>query len=328
MRAPGWAEELGWLARGVPPRRIGYGEGPLTAVRRARHGAQRRPFTVCLLDATPVAARLAPAQAFWINSRSRTWRAVVDEPAAADLLWVFTEDPLAPDTHAELAAAIARARPGTPVLNPLETYDAYHRADCFERLAAAGVRVPPSRFGPADVGRTPVVYKEAGTQGGRKVLAPYDGPRAGMRTFGFEDGRGPDGRVRRYRAFFLAGEVLAETVIVSAHWESRQSTLVDAELTFEPTGHEVDQIRRLGRTLGLDWFADDYLRRRGDGLPIFLDVNVYPTVQLRGWMPGDRGWWHVFELPARLGRRWPGGRPYWAVVDAALLRAARRDVFP
>jgi hypothetical protein len=39
-------------------------------------------------------------------------------------------------------------------------YDAYHDLDCFPRLAAAGVRVPRTEFGPADVGDQPEQHGE------------------------------------------------------------------------------------------------------------------------------------------------------------------------
>lgn len=324
MDVRGWQQEVGALACGVPPGRIGYGSGPLTALRRARHRRLRRTLTICLLDYGPTQAPLAPAQAFWINQRSGIWRAVVNDPEGADLVWVFCEDPLTPPVRASLATTLAGLPVQTPILNRLETYDAYHRDDCFPRLAAAGVRVPRSTFGPADLGRTRVVYKASGTQGGAKEVAGYDGPRPGYRAFSFEDGRGADGRTRRYRAVFLAGAVLSETVIVSEHWEARLSTLVEAELTYELTPHEVAQVRLIAQVLGLDYFAVDFLRRRGDALPVFVDVNVYPTNQLGGWVAGDHGQWHFFDLPERLGRPWPGGRPYWDVADESLARAVAR----
>lgn len=318
------------LLRGVPPSRIGWSSGPLTALRLARHrrlGPQQRPVRLVLLERHTTGTFFGPPTAFWLNERSRVVRAEVNGPPEdADLVWVFTQDPLAPEARAALEADLARVRPGTPVLNPLSSYDAYHADDCFPRLAAAGVRVPRHVFGPADVGRTRVVYKRQGEQASRKDLAVYDGPRPGYRAFELVDGRGRDGRWRRYRIFFVAGAVLPTDVIVSGGWEVGLGSLEDLELTFTMTGHERDQVALVAATLGLDAFCVDVLRRAADGLPVVVDVNVYPTMVVdecvsRGF--GDLGQWHFWDVPARAGLPWPTGRSAWELVDEALLRVVR-----
>lgn len=310
----------------MPPERIGWGPGPLTLARRATHrwryAARSRPGRVCLLEAPQPGTRFAAATAFWINRRSRTWSAVRNGCAAdADLVWVLSQDPLDPAARTWLRARIPC---GVPVLNPPEVHDAYHAADAFPRLAAAGVRVPRTTFDASDVGRTPVLHKPVGAQG-RTEWTVYRGPRPGHRTFAVEDGRGPDGRHRRYRAFVLGDLVLPEDVIVADVPEARARTLVAVERSFALTAHERAQLLLLARTLGLQFCGVDFLRRRTDGQPVFLDVNAYPTVvgAWSGDMPaGDRGQWHVFDNAARLGLPEPGGRPVWEQVDDALLALA------
>jgi hypothetical protein len=211
------------------------------------------------------------------------------------------------------------------VLNPPAVYDAYHDPDCFPRLARAGVRVPRTDLGPADVGVTPVVYKAVGEQAARKERRLYDGPRPGFRAAVAHDSRGPDGHHRRYRAFVLGDLVLPEDVVVADHWNASLSHLVGVERNFALTDVEREQLRLLTATLGLDFACVDYLRERDGGAPVFHDVNVYPTVvgAWQGDMPADdRGRWHVFDNCARLGLAPPGGRPVWRQFDEALLQLA------
>ena len=228
-------------------------------------------------------------------------------------MWVFTQDPLTAEVRAWLDAQLRRVRPGVRVLNPPAVYDAYHEPDCFPRLARAGVRVPRTAFGPADVGVTPVVYKAVGEQAARKERCLYDGPRPGFRAAVAHDSRGADGRYRRYRAFVLGDLVLPEDVIVADHWNASLRHLVTVERNYALTdartaaapADQLDPRARL-QLRGLPARA----RRRP---PVFHDVNVYPTVvgAWQGDMPaGDHGRWHVFDNCARLGlsRRRAAGR--------------------
>jgi hypothetical protein len=268
----------------------------------------------------------AEPTAFWINERSRVcWAERNGPPERADLVWVFTQDPLGAEVRAWLDGQLRRVRPGVRVLNPPAVYDAYHEPDCFPRLARAGVRVPRTDLGPADLGVTPVVYKAVGEQAARKERCPYDGPRPGFRAAVAHDSRGPDGLYRRYRAFVLGDLVLPEDVIVADHWNASLRHLVAVERNYALTDLERDQLRLLTATLGLDFACVDYLRERDGGAPVFHDVNVYPTVvgAWQGDMPaGDRGRWHVFDNCARLDLAPPGGRPVWRQVDEMLLRLA------
>ena len=316
------------LLRGVPPRRIGWTGGLLTATRLARHRRLRRPLRLVLLERHPEGTVFGPPMAFWLNQRSRLLRAEVNGPVeTADLVWVFTQDPLVPEARAALSADLARVRPGVPVLNPLSSYDAYHLDDCFPRLAAAGVRVPRHEFGPADLGRTEVVYKRQGEQVSRMERARYAGPRPGYRTFGLVDGRGADGLWRRYRLFHVAGAVFPIEAMAGGDWEVRSTTSDRLELDATMTEHEAEQVRLVARTLGLDCFCVDLLRRREDGLPVVVDVNVYPTMVAGEHVTGARGLvgqWHVWDIPAWAGLAWPTGQSNWDLVDAALAARVRQ----
>jgi hypothetical protein len=324
-----WAE-VGRLVTGTPPSRIGIGSGPLTAWRRRKHRRRYerdgRAVRICLLEAHTDGVRFGADHAFWINQRSRRCVAAVNaSPRTADVIWVFSQDPLEPAVRARLEAALDGVPATTPVLNRPEHYDAYHRDDAFPRLAAAGVSVPRHRFGPEDVGRTEVVYKRQGGQGAEKFSAPYRGELPGYRAFGREDGRGPDGLVRRYRAWYLAGDSHPEQVILSAGWNACLASLVGVERTFEMTGEEREQVARIGAALQLDFFAVDYLRRREDGRPVFLDVNVYPTMT-EAYTAGlaGTGTWHLWDAGRRAGLPPPHGRDPWAVLDDAVTRLVGR----
>ena len=233
----GLPDQLRLLLTGTRPSRIGFSPGPLTDLRKARHalGAalQTRPLRLCLLEHDTSTMYFAEPTAFWINQRSRVcWAQRNLAPERADLVWVFTQDPLTAEVRAWLDAQLRRVRPGVRVLNPPAVYDAYHEPDCFPRLARAGVRVPRTELGPADVGVTPAVYKAVGEQAARKELCVYDGPRPGFRAAVAHDSRGADGRYRRYRAFVLGDLVLPEDVIVADHWNASLRHLVTVERNY------------------------------------------------------------------------------------------------
>jgi hypothetical protein len=277
---------------------------------------------LCLLEHPQRGTRFAAATAFWINQRSRTWSAVRNGRAAdADLVWVLSQDPLGPAARAWLRARIP---PGVPVLNPPEVHDAYHAADAFPRLAAAGVRVPRTTFDASDVGRTPCCTSPwacRAARSGRSTAA-----------------RAPaTGRSRSRTAAVPTGGTAATGRSCWATWCCPRTSSWPTCRRRAParswpwsapspsTAHERAQLLLLTRTLGLQFCGVDFLRRRTDGMPVFLDVNAYPTVvgAWSGDMPaGDRGQWHVFDNAARLGLPEPGGRPVWEQVDDALLALA------
>jgi hypothetical protein len=311
-----WAspvQPLVWLATGTPPSRIGYGPGPLTSLRRRRHARAAKQVRLCLLEGPVCGPRFSPVTAFWVNERSRLVHAVVDDPAGADVVWVHTQDPVPPDVRAHLAGVLAGV--DVPVLNPLESYDAYHREGTFVRLRDAGVPVPDPEPAPGDL----VVLKGPG-QTSAKRLEPLTVVPDRWRAFGYVDGRGPDGRHRRYRAFCLLGTVHAGDVVHSTRWQVGLSTLEGHEPTYRLTDEEEQGVRRIGEVLGLDWYCVDFLRRAGDGAPVFTDVNVYPTPVVAEQVDaalGARGRWHFLDTAARMGVPEPQG-PFWPRFDAAV----------
>ena len=328
MRGLRGSEQLRQLLTGLPPARVGFSRGQLTDLRTARHAlgraARTRPLRLCLLEHPTSTMFFAEPTAFWVNQRSRMfWAERNGAPERADLVWVFTQDPLRPDVRAWLDERLRRVRRGVTVLNPPAVYDAYHDPDCFDRLARAGVRVPRTALGPADVGVTPVVYKAVGEQAARKERCLYDGPRPGFRAAVAHDSRGADGRYRRYRAFVLGDLVLPEDVLVADHWNASLRHLVTVERNYSLTELERGQLLLINATLGLDFSCVDYLRERDGGAPAFHDINVYPTVvgAWQGDMPArDHGRWPVLDNTDRLGLPAPCGRPVWRQVDDALVR--------
>ncbi|NHC12800.1 ATP-grasp domain-containing protein [Motilibacter deserti] len=323
---PGWRlrrwasplQPLAWLATGTPPGRIGYAPGPLTALRRRRHARAGRPVRLCLLEGPVAGASFGPVTAYWINEHSSVVHAVVDdEPERADVVWVQTQDPVPLHVRTAIRESLSRVGHDVPVLNRLENHDAYHRPDTFARLRDAGVSVPDPEPREGDL----VVVKGPG-QTSRKELRRLDGPLpAGHRAFGYVDARGADGLHRRYRAFHFLGVVHATDVIVSTGWEAGLGTLAGHEPVFEMSEQEQQQVRTIGRELGLDWFCVDFVRRADDGAAVFTDVNVYPTPVVAEFVDAQlraRGRWHFLDTPARMGLDEPQGR-FWPRFDAAVL---------
>jgi len=112
------------LARALAPSRVGLGPQPHTAVRTLRHRAARARRTrvrgrarlrLCLLELPHDRPPIGAAHAFWLNARSRVFTAELNgAPERADLVWVFSQDPLGP--------AVPRAWPpasrGSPRTSP------------------------------------------------------------------------------------------------------------------------------------------------------------------------------------------------------------------
>jgi hypothetical protein len=104
------------------------------------------------------------------------------------------------------------------------------------------------------------------------------------------------------------------------------------------TSQETDQIRLIAKTLDLQYFAVDYLRREGDDSPVFVDVNVYPGVISKfgelGRKLGYYGRWHTLENDARwlslnaethrAGSEAPE-RLFWNVFDDAMLAFLEKE---
>lgn len=309
-------QPLVWRAAGTPRERIGYAPGPLLWARRREQARWHRPLRLCLLEGPAVGQRFSPFTAHWINERSQVAHAVVDDVRGADVVWVHTQDPIAPRVRAWLQDVVADVGPDVPVLNPLAAYDAYHQPETFARLRVAGVPVPDPEPAVGDL----VVLKAPG-QASAVSLGPYDGRLPpGWRAFGAVDARDDDGLCRRYRAYSWLGIVHAGDVIASRLWKAGLATLVAHEPTFVLTAPEEAAVRQLGEVLGLDWFAVDLVRRAGDGAPCITDINVYPTPFIAPFVDerlGCRGRWHVLDTCARLGLQEAQG-PFWPRFDAAL----------
>jgi hypothetical protein len=312
-----------WFALPVPPERIGYGRGPLTWLRQSRHRKLRRSVHICLLDYRPEGGRQSKLTEFWINERSRACSASLNEGIEdADVVWVYCKDPIPPHKKGELLRALKRAKPGTPVINHPEVYNAYHQERTFTVLAEAGVNVPRSEFTDEDIGKTLVVYKTEGRHGhSPKFLSEYTGPRAGYRAFEFVDSRGPEGWHKRYRAYYIFGAVYPHFLRFSDQWNVHSTTSRRME-AFAVTPIEVEQIRLIATTLGLQYFAVDYLRKDSDS-PVFVDINVYPGIpsklQKIGRKLGYYGQWHQFDDYTRLELSDLLKQDGWNVFDEAML---------
>jgi hypothetical protein len=268
-----------WFALPVQRERVGYGSGPLTWIRRSRHKNLRRDIHICLLDYMPETGRQGRFTEFWINERSHACSASLNGAIEeANVVWVYCKDPIPRGEQEGLLRALARSRPGTPVINHPKVYDSYHVGDTFSRLSEAGVGAPRSELTDEDIGTTPVVYKTEGGHGHTpKILSRYEGPKAGFRAFEFVDSRGAEGLYRRYRAYYLLGAVQPGMLLLSNHWNVLAKTSERTE-PYRITPDEIAQIQLIARTLGLQYFAVDFVRRGEDDAPVFIDVNVYPDV--------------------------------------------------
>jgi hypothetical protein len=313
-----------WFAFGIPADRVGMGFGPLTWMRRGQHRRLKRDLHIALVCPEHRGLPFAPLTAWAINEGSRRCTASVNtDLERADVIWVYAQDPFTPAFRAVIEEKLLReARPDASIINAPHAYNAFHRADAFEKLTKEGVRVPRFVFGPEDVGVTPVVYKTNGQQGADKYRALYDGPKPGMAPFEFVDSTKADGSFRRYRAHYLAGMVRPAEVLVSNHWNACMRNSADIEYSFSFKNDEEEQIHRIATALDLQYFAVDYLRRNPDGEAVFTDVNIYPTIRsprarVRG--RGDYGGWHTFDARRRLGIPEPQGVEVWDQFDDAMM---------
>jgi hypothetical protein len=311
-----------WPLLGIQAEKIGLGAGPLSWARSLEQKRKWKDIHICLLEINGRGLSFGPLTAWAINRSSKRCSATVNRDLSnADVIWVYSQDPLPPKHQADLERRIQRcARPGAAIINPPASYNAYHTG-AFRRLYDAGVCVPRHSFTQEDIGKVQVVYKEDGRQGAPKVLTRYAGPRTGASAFEFVDSRGPDGLFRRYRAHYLVGMVRPSEVFVSPHWNVCLRHASDIDYAFEISGEEQQQIRLIAEILALDYFAVDFLRRASDGAAVFTDINVYPTVHSprnRVRSRGDFGMWHTFDARQRMGIAEPTGSNVWDEFDRAM----------
>ena len=320
-----------WFVSRIDRGHIGYDRGPLTWLRIAKQKQLRRRLHLCLLDIHPREGKFGRFTAFWINERSRSCSASVNERVEdADIVWVYSQDPVPPEIKRELLQIIGRARPGIPVINHPDVYNSYHDEDTFRILERAGVSVPRSTFTEQDIGKTLVVYKVRGKHGSSKFLSPYRGPIDGFRPFEFVDSRGPEGLYRKYRALYVAGIIHPSYVAFSRRWNVERRTVERVRHAFEMEQIEIESLRVIAETLDIQYFSVDYLRRGSDGQPVFADINVYPqpiafTETARQF--GYYGRWHIADNRVRLGMPEPSGKPFWDMFDTTMLSLTHKEPF-
>jgi hypothetical protein len=311
-----------WFFLNVRKDFIGYDKGLFTLLRRSRHRRLRRRVHISLLEVYPRKGKFGRFTAFWINERSSVCSVSLNEKISdADVVWVYSQDPLPPESKKELFGMLKNTKPGIPVINHPDVYNSYHEEHVFELLQKAGVSVPRSTFTEHDRGNTRVIYKVKGKHGSSKFLSLYQGPIEGFRPFEFVDSRGPDGLYRKYRAFFVLGIVRPNHIAFSDQWNVHRQTRKRTEYAFDMTPLEIESLRKIAETLNLQYFAVDYLRRGSDNSPVFTDINVYPlpidfTETAREF--GYFGRWHILDNRMRLGIPEPSGRPFWKQFDEAM----------
>jgi hypothetical protein len=285
-----------WWAADIPDERMGfYAPGAWTRLRQRRHRKLQRPFHLGLLTAGFKFTNIIELHAFWLNERLKSFRTSIDpDPATVDIFWVYSQDPLPPDRRSRIEASLRDARPGTPVINPPDVFDAYHQPDIFAKLSAAGVAVPRSAFGPEDIG-LPVVFKPEGKQSQVIGPVPWDGPRPGMRPFEFVETRGEDGLYRRYRAAYILGRVYAGACQASSEPVVRAQNR-SGDHVWQLTSEEAEQLKTTAAITGLDFFAADLLRPSGGAPSVLTDINSFPMLKERDLRPGYYGHGHDFSV--------------------------------
>jgi hypothetical protein len=304
-----------WWVLGTDERQLAFHKRGLWTHRRQRqHLALEREVHVGLLSGGTRFPNIIDLNAFWMNERCTRCRFSVDPtPGTADVLWVFSQDPLTDTANAAIAAAQAVAKPGTRLLNAPAAHDFYHRPDAFQRLAAASIPVPQSVFSDADKGR-PVLWKPVGGQSKVRGPEPYAGPVPGWRPFEFVDTSGPDGSFGRYRAFYVFGAVYPGSRLVSRQPIVRLGVSFASDLNWQLSAAEIAGVKAIARESGLDFFATDYLRRQ-DGTPVFTDINAFPMLKTTRTATRMYGHMHDFD-DARLSEYpEPPPPPVWQHID-------------
>ncbi len=322
--------QLFWFPPFIKGTKIGYEPEIYTRYRKWQHNHSRKRINLCLLTGGTLTRNkklyFADLHAFWINERSRICKVSVDcAVEKADVIWVFTQDPVTPETLTHLKKELSKAPKNVPIINPPEIYNFYHQKNSFPKLAAAGVRVPRSSFSKNDLGTTLCVYKKIGQGSVPKFRDTYRGPIEGYRTFEFIDYEDGYGDFSRYRAFFMLGLVFPEEVLTAKNWNSCSKTAYDVKYTFQMSPLEIEQIKLIAKVSGLDFFAVDFLRQNPDGNPVFVDINIFPTIFPAVTNPQYLGYWHTFDTPLIQGIPEPLGPPIWKLFDEALVQFIKQN---
>lgn len=308
-----------WWATTVPSERLGFNRRGLhTALRTIAHRRLERKVHIGILTGGLVYPNIIDLQAFWMNERLRNCRTSIDpDPETADIFWIYSQDPLPEARRSAISEAIARARPGTPVINRLDAYDFYHRNDAFSLLAAAGVPVPRSQFGASDHG-LPVIWKPAGLQSKTRGPVPYAGAIQRDRAFEYINVADADGCYWRYRACFVLGDIYAASGFRSADPIVRYRNVNLINRDWMLTENEIGHIRRIAEVSRLDFFTVDFLRRAEDQSPVFVDINVFSMAK-DAYAEGWYGHLHDFDKMRPAGGR---TESLWPQLDSRLLEMA------
>jgi hypothetical protein len=311
-----------WFVTPVDRSRIGHDRGLLTWRRVAGHRRLRRRIRICLIDIYPRGGKFGKFTCFWINERSKVCSASLNEKIEeADVVWIYSQDPLPEPAKAELLRILKRKKPGTPVINHPDDYNSYHEDRCFGALRDAGVSVPGSDFTDGDIDKTPVVYKKIGKHGYPALFSLYRGPMVGFRAFEFCDSRGLDGIHKKYRAYYVMGSVIPRHLLMSDNWDVHRETSTRAIYNFCITETERQMMGLIAQTLNLQYFAVDFVRRASDSFPVFTDINVYPLlVELTETVRdnGRYGRWTIFDVSSSMGMAETARKSFWEIFDEAM----------
>jgi hypothetical protein len=314
------AQSLWWLFP-FDRQQLGFSRyGLFTKLRARAHRRNRRRCMVGLLTADTRFPNIIDLHLFWLNERCGGIQFLQNpDCGAVDCVWVFAQDPLTSTARRKIDELLGRLRPGTPIINGPSAYDFFHRADAFAMLAGAGVPVPRSQFDDdRDMGRA-VMWKGLGTQSKTVGPEPYNGDKDGYRAFEFIDTRGTDGLHCRYRAFFLLGEVFLSSAFRSQSPIVRYDNVATIDRDWQPSDDLVHHVRKIAAVSGLDFFAADFVRRHGEGPPIFTDINVFPMLKDKDRARRRYGHGHDFDhLRPATGTRSP-----WEVLEDAVSSATR-----
>jgi hypothetical protein len=295
-----------WFILRIDPDCIGYDNGLLTWKKQRKHKALQRKIHICLLDVFPPGGKFGQFVTFWINERSSLCRATVNEGIEnADVIWIYSQDPLPPNIQKELLELIKKAKDRTPIINHPDVYNSYHKDSTFKLLDRAGISVPRLAFTAQDIGKT-------------NVISAYKGTLDGFRAFEFVDSRDSNVLYKKYRAIYIAGFIFPDRILFSNQWDVNAATIKHVEYAFKMTSVEIDSISLIAKLLKIQFFAIDYLRRSSDNLPIFIDINLYPFLmeyigvthqvgcysrlirwdtRLRLWIkePSEKDCWYLFD---------------------------------
>jgi hypothetical protein len=310
-----------WWALPIQRERLGFDRrGLYTAWRKRLHRQQPRLIHLGLVTGGVKHRNIIDLHAFWMNERFTRCRVTVDpEPGLADVLWVFSQDPISIERWKRIELSITAARRGTPVINAPAVYDFYHHKDAFEQLAAAGVPVPRTHFGPEERGRL-VIWKPLGSQSETFGPVPYEGPIEGLRPFEFVNVQEQDGLHWRFRALFVLGAVYSGETMASHDPIVRYSSAVSHHYDSRLTEAEANHVRTIAKVSNLDFFAVDFLRIPSTSSPVFTDINVFPMLKEKG----PAGWYghrHDFDSSTAAP-----GEPadVWSHLEDSIVNAAAR----